>query len=180
VAAGVTATPLSPVLAPTPTPPVAVALAYLQALQTQQWKEMWRLLHPQAQRQWPNEQAFAAFLSHKFAPGGTSTIATVSVGAPQQLANWNHIAPPYAIYVGQRLRVMPPGARAPSPIRVLACGGRPCHHQCNSDQSWRIGPAPAINPACVNLCQAGHCIGLGLPEENYCTSSICRSQEARG
>lgn len=78
-------------LAPTPTPPVAVALAYLQALQTQQWKEMWRLLHPQAQRQWPNEQAFAAFLSHKFAPGGTSTIATVSVGAPQQLANWNDV-----------------------------------------------------------------------------------------
>lgn len=37
----------------------------------------------------------------------------------QQLASWNHIAPPYAIYVGQRLRVMPPGAQAPSPIRVL-------------------------------------------------------------
>lgn len=37
----------------------------------------------------------------------------------QQVAGWNHIAPPYAIYAGQRLRVMPPGARAPSPIRVL-------------------------------------------------------------
>ena len=43
----------------------------------------------------------------------------------QQLANWNHIAPPYAIYVGQRLRVMPPGARAPSPIRVLPAEAAP-------------------------------------------------------
>jgi peptidoglycan/xylan/chitin deacetylase (PgdA/CDA1 family) len=52
---------------------------------------MWQLLHPLGRRQWPNEQAFAAFLGHKFAPGGISTVAKVSVGAPQQLARWNDV-----------------------------------------------------------------------------------------
>ncbi|MHB8472387.1 MAG: peptidoglycan DD-metalloendopeptidase family protein [Gammaproteobacteria bacterium] len=59
----------------------------------------------------------------------------------QQLANWNHIAPPYAIYVGQRLRVMPPGARAPSPIRVLPAEPGPA-----SGNATPASPAEAASP----------------------------------
>lgn len=37
----------------------------------------------------------------------------------EQIATWNAIAAPFVIHVGQRLRVMPPGATRPSTIRVL-------------------------------------------------------------
>jgi lipoprotein NlpD len=36
-----------------------------------------------------------------------------------QIAAWNAIAAPYVIHVGQRLRVMSPGATTPSMVRVL-------------------------------------------------------------
>jgi peptidoglycan/xylan/chitin deacetylase (PgdA/CDA1 family) len=78
-----------------PTPvvasPTAVSLIYLQALQGQQWSSMWQLLHPLARRQWTNEQAFAAFLQRKFAPDGTSTIASVNVTISAALSGWNDV-----------------------------------------------------------------------------------------
>jgi peptidoglycan/xylan/chitin deacetylase (PgdA/CDA1 family) len=88
-------TPTATVVPASPTPkapaPTTVALAYLQALQAQQWPLMWQELHPLARSRWPDEQAFARFLAARFAPGGVSTIATVGVGDPQPLPAWDDV-----------------------------------------------------------------------------------------
>ncbi len=43
----------------------------------------------------------------------------------EEVAGWNAISAPYVIYVGQRLRVMPPGRTKPSTIRVLPAEAAP-------------------------------------------------------
>jgi len=43
----------------------------------------------------------------------------------KQVADWNRIEAPYLIFIGQRLRVMPPDATAPSTIRILPSEAEP-------------------------------------------------------
>lgn len=52
---------------------------------------MWQLLHPLARSRWANQQEFATFLSRKFAPGGTSTIASVKVENPAPIVGWDDV-----------------------------------------------------------------------------------------
>ena len=150
-------TPTATAVPASPTPkapaPTTVALAYLQALQAQQWPLMWQELHPLARKRWPDEQAFARFLAARFAPGGVSTIATVGVGDPQPLPAWDDVRfvpramPAVRVAATLMLNAKAPYAVPPSdlkdqqPIVLAQDGGQ-----------WKVvdgGPADVQGPVLV-------------------------------
>jgi lipoprotein NlpD len=65
----------------------------------------------------------------------------------EQVAAWNAITAPYVIRLGQRLRVMPPGATTPSTIRVLPAEAAPSPVPAASPTPTEPGATSAAPPA---------------------------------
>ena len=141
--------------APTPTAEGArdVALHYLQALQAGQWQTLWQLSHPLAQKRWPDEAAFVAFLATKFAPDGHPIVSDVAVGTPTPLPAWNDLrftpAPLAAVALDGTLTLakdaplaVPPTDLTDRAELVLARDGA----------NWKVvdgGPADLVGPVLV-------------------------------